>query len=68
LVYEAWRCTEEERNLAPLDPTCVEDCEPTDPPCASSDEIDTWLSNKKLWFWFINTKIDFKKYDNETER
>ena len=69
LVYEVWRCTDDNRNIDLLDPSCKGNhCETVDPPCATEQEIDDWIYSKKVFFKFINTKIDFKKYDNETQR
>ena len=54
-----------------VDPTCdykTTKCDTVDPPCATEQEIDDWIYSKKVFFKFINTKIDFKKYDNETQR
>ena len=31
-------------------------------------EINDWIFNKNAFFKFVNTKIDFKKYADETER
>ena len=48
-VYDIERCTEESRDLSPLDPSCDQDleaCIPKDPECADNYDIDFWLDSK----------------------
>lgn len=69
VVIDIRKCSEEARNLKPLDPTCIdtfgESCERIDPPCASPGEIAAWLETKRVYVRALNQKIDFESYHAE---
>ena len=46
VIYEIHKCNDATRL-------------PDDPECASDEEIDEWLADKKAGFRFISQKIDF---------
>ena len=49
IIYEVWRCTDDNRVKEQLDSDCTDDdCETVDPICASEEEIDEWIYSKRL--------------------
>ena len=59
IVYEVYRCNEEMRDKTPI-PNCKgNDCE-VDPKCAEPQEIDEWLSHKRMAFQYIDNKVNLQ--------
>ena len=55
VIIEVLKCNDSIRNKHQIDPNCVGgNCQTMDPECATKDQIETWISKKRITFKIIN--------------